>query len=43
MIDIGIDCMLACVGIVIKCIIMIRWSGNKRDSPGLGGTLLVGL
>ena len=31
MIDIGIDCMLACVGIVIKCIIMIRWSGNKSE------------
>ena len=41
MIDIGIDCMLACVVVVIKCIIMIRRSGNKSEwntrSCGIGG------
>ena len=29
MIDIGIDYMLAWIVIVIKCIIMVQWSGNR--------------
>ena len=41
MIDIGIDSMLSCVVVVIKCIIMIRWSENKSEwnarSCGIGG------
>ena len=41
MIDIGIDYMLGCVVVVIKCVIMIRRSMNKIEwntrSCGIGG------
>ena len=41
MIVIGIDCMLACIVVVSKCIIMIRRSGNNSEwnarSCGIGG------
>ena len=41
MIDIGIDCILPCVVVIIKCIIIIRRSVNKIDtnarSCGIGG------
>ena len=31
MIDIGFDCMLVWIFVVIKCIIMVRWSGNRSE------------
>ena len=41
MINIGIDCMLDWIAVVIKCIIMVRWSGNRSErnvgSCGIGG------
>ena len=40
MIDIGIDSILVWIIVVIKCIIMVRWNGNRSEwnigSCGIG-------
>ena len=40
MVNIGIDCMLDWTVVVIECIIMVRWSGNRSEwnvgSCGIG-------